>query len=725
MTAVISRCVSAENFACATLHGTSAQQQPPLRIAILLAGCALLSVARMANAQTTEPDDGIVITAAKMPMNLSSLPSMMTVVTGEELRARGARDLRTALSLTAGVDIAPGGDAGPAGAVPGMWGLREFDAFLLVVDGVPYGGAFNPAVPTLDLTNVERIEILRGAAPVTFGATSFVGVIHVIHADAGHAVPSATAGGGNRGSWQGALQGNLPGTHSFQQSVSVGAEHRGFSQADSGTTKTQLSYRAALDTDAGRWHADVSGVGLNQDPYSPHPREGTGMSTRFPLDANVNPRDGRQDQNRAQLNLGFEQARERGHFAATFSAARTEVKATRGFLREDFTTDGLTPNADGFRQTQTITDAWLDLKWVQRNHAQFRWALGADWLQGQGTQHSDNFEYAVLPNGSDRPLSTSLHVDEFTRLQVRRNFGGLYAEADWDVTPRWKVLAGARLNRTQETRAGAVDSTDDITPPDSGDDRRVATRPSATVGTSYLLTQRASHELSVFADWRSAYKPAAADLGPEAEFDILRPETSHSYEVGLRGRALAGRLSFEGSAFDMDFRNLVIAENVGGLPSLANAGRERLRGAEFETTLALTSTLRLRGTAAWHDARFVDFARLRPDGSLQQLAGKRLEMSPRQLASLGINYAPERGLRGSLVWSYSGRRFLNKANSIAAGGFALLDTGISYRSGRHELRLDGTNLTDRRDPVAESELGDGQFYRMPGRTVSASINMLL
>ena len=43
-----------------------------------------------------------------------------------------------------GVTVAPGGDGGPAGSVPEMMGLREFDAFLLVVDDVPWGGAYNP-----------------------------------------------------------------------------------------------------------------------------------------------------------------------------------------------------------------------------------------------------------------------------------------------------------------------------------------------------------------------------------------------------------------------------------------------------------------------------------------------------------------------------------------------------------------------------------------------------
>src|SRR6185312_16460597 len=115
----------------------------------------------------------VEVTTSKLAEPIDQTPAMITVISGEELRARGVVDLRTALSLVAGVDIAPAGDAGPAASVPGMWGLREFDAFLLVVDGIPSGGAFNPALTTLDLNDVERIEVLRGAAPVMYGATSF------------------------------------------------------------------------------------------------------------------------------------------------------------------------------------------------------------------------------------------------------------------------------------------------------------------------------------------------------------------------------------------------------------------------------------------------------------------------------------------------------------------------------------------------------------------------
>ena len=128
----------------------------------------------------------IQVTATRTPGGRRDRPRL-----GHRDLRRGARapaapsTCPRALALAAGISVAPGGDNGPAGSVPEIWGLREFDAFLLVVDGVPWGGAFNPALPTLDLNDVERIEILRGAAPVIYGATSFVGVIHVIHRAAG------------------------------------------------------------------------------------------------------------------------------------------------------------------------------------------------------------------------------------------------------------------------------------------------------------------------------------------------------------------------------------------------------------------------------------------------------------------------------------------------------------------------------------------------------------
>src|SRR5206468_11656937 len=112
-------------------------------------------------------EEPILVTATRAPEPEISIPVADTVVSGDEARSRGAIDLRSALAAAAGVEVLPGSDTGPSGSVVALQGLTEMDAYLLVVDGVPYGGEFNPATAALDLIDFDRIEVVRGAAPVT------------------------------------------------------------------------------------------------------------------------------------------------------------------------------------------------------------------------------------------------------------------------------------------------------------------------------------------------------------------------------------------------------------------------------------------------------------------------------------------------------------------------------------------------------------------------------
>src|SRR4051812_1419917 len=242
------------------------------RLALAFAAASIfIGVAHAQEAQLLEP---VEVTTAKIPVPLSDVAANVTIVTGEEIRARNATDLRTALSLVAGVDIAPGGDAGPTSSVPSLWGLREFDAFLLVVDGIPWGGAFTPALASLDVANVERIEVLKGAAPVSYGATSFVGVIHVIHYAAGQGTPRVEAGIGSHGSAR--ISAYLPFSEAgapWQQSLMFDADTVGLSTDRAGWDRAHLLYRGAGEVGGGQFTVDADGTWLKQDPPSPHPLE--------------------------------------------------------------------------------------------------------------------------------------------------------------------------------------------------------------------------------------------------------------------------------------------------------------------------------------------------------------------------------------------------------------------------------------------------------------------
>lgn len=670
------------------------------------------------SAAATQVSETIQVVATRTAEPVEPVPASITVVDGEELRARGADDLPSALALVAGVSIAPGGDGGPASSVPELWGLREFDAFLLVVDGVPWGGAFNPALATLDLNNIERIEILRGPAPVFYGATSFVGVIHVVHFAAGEGQRSASAYGGSHSSGGASVYLPLAPVGEYRQSLAANFDSKGSSADRAGFDRAHLLYRGALAAAGGNFHIDFDATLLQQEPASPHVRQGRVLTTATPLDANHNPRDAKLDENRFHLAAGYDREIGGGAWTTTLALTRTDRDLTRGFLAE--VDDAANPNAAGFSQDQIQTDLYFDTHFVRRFSPQVNLIAGVDYLYGKGESEGENFDYHVHLDGSSPQASGDVPVQESTGLEDERGFGGVYAQIEWTPMPRLRFDVGGRFNFTDEKREGEVDGEDGEEVESSS---RSVSRGSGAIGASFLVVDGGDGGASgvgdgvwLFADYRDTFKPAAIDFGPEAEaVDILKPETATSTEGGLKGRMAGGRFEWQASVFRMDFTNLVTSVVVDGRPALVNSGEERFKGYELEAGYRFNDALRLQATYAHHDSKFVDFVQLF-DGVPTQLAGKRLEMAPQELASLGLSYFPESGLNAWATWNLVGERYLNKRNTALAPSFDTYSAGIGYRLDSWRIAVVGENLTDERDPVAESELGDAQYYRQTARS---------
>lgn len=691
----------------------------PLAFSILASG-PLQADQAPAEDESPAVTETIQVTATRVPEDVEGVPASVTVISGDELRARGVNDLPGALGVVAGVSVAPGGDNGPAGSVPEIWGLREFDAFLLVVDDVPWGGAFNPALTALDLTDVDRIEIMRGAAPVLYGATSFVGVIHVIHRAAGTPGRTARVWGGSYESGGAAVSLPLSTSGRFKQSLTVNAERQGFKDDRTGYDRGHILYRGLLPTANGSFRVDVDGNILRQDPASPHVRQGRVLSPLIPLDTNYNPKNAAIDENRWHLTTGYDRQIGIGSWSTTLGLTHTDRDTLRGFLTS---VSNQSPNARGYDQELSLDDLYFDSHVVAHPWSNVQVVAGFDHLYGRGEAEARDFDYFIPLNGNNPPSVSGLARRNQFEMEDERNFSGLYLQTEWTPTHRLRFQIGARLNRTQEDREAGEEPLSGEEPgeeeEEEGRDERTVTRGSGTLGVSFLAWEQADNALWLFADWRDSYKPAALDFGPEAEPEILEPETAQSWEAGLKGRQLGGRFEWEVTGFRMNFENLVVAQSRNGLPALINAGSERFEGAEVETSLRLIDDLLWRVVYSRHDAKFREYSQ-DFDGVLTRLDGNRLEMSAKDLAGSELVWSPERGVNGSLQVQYVGDRFLNKRNTALAPSYTTWSAGIGYSFASWELRLQGDNLSDERPPVAESELGDAQYYRLPARSFRLS-----
>lgn len=711
---------------------------------LLLVSCASAQTAAAPTPQ--QPAIPIVkqeveVTATKLPEDPYQVSAAIEVFSGEELRNRSVRDFRSALASAIGVEIAPGGDAGPAGSVPDIWGLKEFDAFLLVVDGVPWGGAFNPALTTLDLNDIDRIEVLRGPAPVTYGATSFVGVVQVVHKGIEDPERTLTLHGGSYGSGGGAFSTPIFLGGMWTSRLSIDGERLGFRDE-----RTDLRFGHALwrvgtkpVNDQRRWF-NFDFNWLDQNPASPRPREedsgtqGGGLQPQaglllaeVPVDANQNPAGAFLDDRRFTILGGFDRKVGGSLWSTMASISQSRQNIFRGFLTPPLDPDaGPDAEAHGVREKITLTDFYIDshLSWKLPKSVTF--LVGADYLHGTGNAKGADFDYEVPFDGKEE-----VHVEEPTTLDVtihdRRDFFGPYASAEWHPFERLRIDAGIRLNVTHEKRTDA-----DGGAGTSSSDNRTNFRAGANVGASLSLWQHATDAVSLYVNYRDTFKPAAIDFGiGDADASggepgsILKPETSRSVEGGIKGRFFNRRAEWEASGFLMNFSNLVVAAGLGGLPALTNAGEEQFKGFETGVSLSLPHDFVARANYSLHDARFVHFSQLAEDGGgdIEVFDGKRLEMSARHLGSVSLFYAPLRGFLGGFSMNYTGSRFLDRGNDPAflAEGFPTVDVSAGYRTRLWEIRADCRNLSNRRDPVADSELGPEQFYLMSNRRIEGGL----
>lgn len=135
-----------------------------------------------------------VTSVAKKAQALGNVAAAVHVVTQEDIRASGARSLPEALRLAPGVDVAQISGSRWAVSIRGGTG-RFANKLQVLVDGRSmysslFSGVFWEA-ERLPLSEVERIEVLRGPAGSTWGANAVNGVINII-------TKAAAAGDGTR-----------------------------------------------------------------------------------------------------------------------------------------------------------------------------------------------------------------------------------------------------------------------------------------------------------------------------------------------------------------------------------------------------------------------------------------------------------------------------------------------------------------------------------------------
>lgn len=210
-----------------------------------------------------------------------------------------------------------------------------------------------------------------------------------------------------------------------------------------------------------------------------------------------------------------------------------------------------------------------------------------------------------------------------------------FAQNRFDITERLSATGGLRIEAYEQKR----------------DDQRRAGSAEKSSNTEVMpglgLTYRLAESAQLFGSVYRAFAPPLVGSVVGATDPPTDAETSVNLELGLRGEN--GSLSFEISAFQMDFSNQVDPGVSGIRPP--NEGSALIQGVEASMGYGLGWGFRLDGNLTWIPT--AEFGEDRPG---QALKGNRLPYSPELTGNLALTYQSKR-LQTALLLNYVGEAY--------------------------------------------------------------------
>lgn len=140
--------------------------------------CATLVASLGADTLTLDP---VVVTATKTEQSLKNVTSNVHIITAQEIEEKHYTTVSEALNSLSGIALSANGGIGTTTSVY----VRGFDSkrTLVLIDGIRYNdptGLSGAPFEHLMISDIERIEVIKGAQSGIWGADASAGVINII-----------------------------------------------------------------------------------------------------------------------------------------------------------------------------------------------------------------------------------------------------------------------------------------------------------------------------------------------------------------------------------------------------------------------------------------------------------------------------------------------------------------------------------------------------------------
>ncbi len=670
--------------------------------ALPLAALAWAVIATPALAQAAAPEDDsgsaeIIVTAQKRSENVQDVPIAVSVVSGESLSQASRPSIESAAQLVPSLNFLKSGTnlnqtIFLRGVGTATFSIAGEPSVSTVVDGVVYarsGEAFS------DLVDIAQMEVLRGPQGTLFGKNASAGVINITSL-----MPKQEFGGSIEASYFDRAEYRVKGAINVPMGPDLAGRFTAFYSEYDGNIRNvttgdwvngyehyglrgQLVYQPSDDLKlyfAADWHknnddccADIiatlplTGAGVVQTSLAsavlPTPK---GANTRAVAQnlVTATQEDGWGVSLQADVSLG-------SHTLTSISAYRkwnnTEVRdgdwldrAYVGFVQL---------HDRGPQSSDTLSQ---ELRLTSPADQALSYVLGAYYSKADSERTFQRDVIActaiagaptnvLIPCGSANANPSTTPSGVATFGSVFENLS-LFSQATFKLSDQIRIVGGLRYTHDKldvfhsrnTTLAGpGIQPSFPVTPTGTGQPATVfrANTSNDNLSGKILLQGDFSDDVMGYASYTRGYKGPAYNVFynlTATGTNVIEPETSNAFEIGLKNTFLDGKLTFNIAGFTAKYNNFQ-ANNpdlVAGVvvTRFTNAGTISTKGIEMDFVWRATPSTNISGGVAITDAHVVAF-KVAPGAAATAIipAGTKLGFAPTWKGALAADHRFETG----------------------------------------------------------------------------------
>jgi len=718
----------------------------------MTSGAYAQSVDKPADATASGPDNAsgdIVVTATRRPEPLQKVPIAISVVDGATLRSENRVSIQGIAAIVPSLNFRTTASAkdqalfirglGTVSTSPGVEPTVS-----TIIDGVVLS---RQGQASMDLMDIDHIEVLRGPQGTLFGKNASVGAVNIVTRDPGDRLGGFADLGYYTGGdeWRarlgvsGPLFGDkvgfsLTGAYSHYNgnvtNVFDGSRVNGFRNAgvrgklqftpnDDFKLKFIADYAEARNTTP---QGVVSATSLIAYP--------TNVVSSFPaFAAALAPVVAGPDNRQINSNY-FTNARDRNYGASLQfdwtigNYVLTSITAWRGWNNDQAQDqDRLAAPTAAFPQQHDVGNLKFNQMSQELRLASPKTGL-VDYQVGlfffQGDDHERYQRTTTLSSGT-----SFLGVANYA---VSNTSVAAFGEANIHFTDAFRATLGGRVTKDDLSYQFIRTSSSPVAV--AGIQTSFSTRGntsstgfSGRAGLQYDITPKAMLYFTYGRGYKGPAYNVAFSMLPQDTL-ALKPETSNSFEVGLKSRFFNNMVRFNVAGFLDKFRNYQVNffDTYNGSPvtRLINAGRVSTRGAEFDLSVQPSKALTLSVSGAYTDARIDQFICPAGSNASCQINGGPLPYAPKWKGNVRASYRVPLG--GDLALRLTTdanaqsevQYSINQTVTTIQPSFGIWNAGIGLVAGdKWEVNFVVKNITDKSYSTNLSTFGQGVVRWVP------------